>query len=123
VFLVRISWDSSVFRCRHVEFRERGDDGYRIKCIRNPSHCESISDIGDQFRSVLSLCRNAGVEILHGLSKPHPDDKERCDPDEESKESNPRRQPLHHRLLQYAREFATHLVAEGNHGERDEEED
>jgi hypothetical protein len=30
---------------------------------------------------------------------------------------------LHHRLLQYAREFATHLVAEGNHGEGDEEED
>jgi len=32
---------------------------------------ESNSEMSDELRSFVALCSNAGVEILHGLFKPH----------------------------------------------------
>jgi len=102
--------------------------------------CECISEVSNELRAIFALRSNAGVEVLHGLSKPHPNDKERGNSyfllnqhaiiqnerehtNEEANESNPRRQPLHHWFLQHTREFSSHLMAEGNQGKGDEEDD
>lgn len=92
--------DTSCLATCDMQFGKGAHKWDGVECVCHPDHDESIAKGSNQLGSIATNLGNVVVEVIHSLPKPHKEDEERCDADQEAKQTNPRGSPLDTRTFE-----------------------